>query len=183
MVIITTLTTTIKSRNIIEKIVEPNPVFANVITTHPPWVSEKLMKTAQSACMLLPLNSQHPGMPGEDHSGSQEVITKELRFGACRGLGELVLEPQGTRKSDFTWHGLRIAENVLSLELGLGFDYKVLRLMLLAAGEMAQWDRDLASQTSGPEFTSQSLHKNQEWLDVCNPNLGGQRQTDPGQLT
>lgn len=36
MVIITTLTTAIKNRNIIEKIVEPNPVFANVITTHPP---------------------------------------------------------------------------------------------------------------------------------------------------
>lgn len=41
-------------------------------------------------------------MPGEDDSGSQEVITKELRFGACRGLGELVLESQGTLKSDFT---------------------------------------------------------------------------------
>lgn len=60
------------------------------------------MKISQSACMLLPLNSQHPGLPGEDHSGSQEVITKEPRFGACRGLGELVLESQGTLKSDFT---------------------------------------------------------------------------------
>lgn len=60
------------------------------------------MKMVQSACMLLPLNSHHPGKPGEDDSGSQEVITKELRFGACRGLGELVLESQGTLKSDFT---------------------------------------------------------------------------------
>lgn len=36
MVIITTLTTTVKNGNIIEKIVEPNLVFANVSTTHPP---------------------------------------------------------------------------------------------------------------------------------------------------